>query len=51
MNRMSRPLYLQIRADESLQLGEGAGNEGVIVLGCRLALSQAEGDIMVPLTC
>ncbi|NXW13324.1 PGCA protein, partial [Circaetus pectoralis] len=30
MNRMSRPLYLQIRADESLQLGEGAENEGVI---------------------
>lgn len=34
-----------------LQLGEGAGNEGGIVLGCRLAPSQAEGDITVPLTC
>lgn len=41
MNRMSRPLYLQIRADESLQLGEGAGNEGVICF--RVQISSEPG--------
>uniref|UniRef100_A0A8C8AKQ9 Aggrecan core protein n=1 Tax=Otus sunia TaxID=257818 RepID=A0A8C8AKQ9_9STRI len=47
----SQPLYLQVWADAHLQLGEGAGDEGGIDLGCRLALSQAEGDIVVPLAC
>lgn len=51
INRTSWPLRLWDRADASLQLGEGAGNEGGIALGCRLAPSQAEGDLMVPLTC
>lgn len=49
INRTSRPLW--DRADASLQLGEGAGNEGGITLGCRLDLSQIKVDIMVPLTC
>ncbi|PKU45262.1 aggrecan core protein [Limosa lapponica baueri] len=51
INRRFHLFYFQVRADGSLQLGEAAGNEGDIVLGCRLAPRQAEGDIMVPLTC
>lgn len=51
INRTSCPLCLQIKANASLQLGEEAGNEGGIILGRRLAPSQAERGIMVPWTC